>query len=189
MGAHESPNPFIDAENGDADALAKLMPVVYGELRRMARQQLRGERRAHTLQTTALVHEVFLRLVDREQLAWESRGHFFAVAATAMRRILVNHAKSRARLKRGGGRQALTLQEADAVFPDRSLDLLALDEAMTKLGQLDERKATLVELRFFGGLTVEETADVLDVSPRTVKRDWRLAKVWLLREISAGEQV
>lgn len=170
--------------DGDRAAAAELLPVVYGELRALADRQLRKERIDHTLQATALVHEAYLRLVKGEPVTWENRGHFFRVAAAVMRHILVNHARDRGRLKRGGGRQKVPLDDAVAVFEERALDLVALDEALTRLAGYDVRPSRVVELRFFGGLTVDETAEVLGVSPRTVEGDWSTAKLWLLREIS-----
>ncbi|MHC4698114.1 MAG: sigma-70 family RNA polymerase sigma factor [Planctomycetota bacterium] len=171
--------------DGDRSAAAELLPLVYGELRVLADRYLRNERVDHTLQATALVHEAYLRLGKGEPVKWENRGHFFRVAAAVMRHILVNHARDRARLKRGGDRRKLPLDDAVAVFEERALDLVALDEALTRLAAFDTRLSRVVELRFFGGLTVDETAEVLGVSPRTVQAGWSTAKLWLLREISA----
>lgn len=171
---------------GDKDALATLLPLVYDELKRVAASHLRRERPDHTLQATALVHEMYVRLVDRSALTWENRAHFFGVAAQAMRQILVDHARSRGASKRGGQRHRVTLDEALAVSAEPSIELLAIDEALIALAELDPAQARLVELRYFGGLTVEETAEVLDVSPTTVKREWRLAKAWLHRRLSVA---
>lgn len=170
---------------GDQVALEKLTPIVYGELRRLARHYMRGERREITLQTTALVNEAYLRLVDCNRMQFENRGHFFALSAQFMRRILVDHAR-RQNLKRGAGVQHISIEEAAVVGGGRDSDLVALDDAMQALARLDSRKARVVELRFFGGLSVEETAEALKVSPMTVMRDWNTAKAWLYREISNG---
>ena len=169
---------------GEESALEKLTPVVYEELRRLAHRYMGGERAAHTLQTTALVNEVYLRLIDGKQVNWQNRAHFFAVSARLMRRILVDWARSRQAQKRGDEPQRVTLDEALAVSRTHGEDLVALDEALQKLTEVDPRKSQVVEMRFFGGLSVEETAEVLKVSPDTVLRDWRLAKLWLLRELS-----
>ena len=168
---------------GDQTAFEQLIPIVHDELRRLARRQMRGERPGHTLQPTALVHEAYLRLVDARNIPWKDRTHFFAIAARSMRHILVEFARSRQFQKRGGGAEILVL-DADLVGHERSKDVVALDDALQALAALDARKAQVVELRFFGGLSVEETAETLDVSPTTVARDWRLAKVWLLRELT-----
>jgi len=169
---------------GDESALEKLMPMVYNELHRLARRYMGGERAGHTLQTTALVNEAYLRLVDSSNVRWQNRAHFFAVSAQVMRRILVDFARSRRRRKRGGSAFQVSLDEALVVSDERDADLVALDEALNALGEVDPRKSRVVELRFFGGLSVEETARVLKVSPETVMRDWKMAKVWLLRELS-----
>ena len=168
--------------NGDEGAGAPLMEAVYNELRRMARVHLRRERVEHSLSGTALVHEAYLKLVDQRRVRWQSRAHFFAVAARVMRRLLVDHARARDAQKRG--RSFLTTElDADVAIDPPGIDLLALDGALEKLTALDERKARLVELRFFGGLTVEETAEVLGIAAITVKRDWALARTWLYREL------
>ena len=172
---------------GEESALEKLTPVVYEELKRLAHRYMGGERAAHTLQTTALVNEAYLRLIDGKQVNWQNRAHFFAVSARLMRRILVDWARSRQALKRGDQPQRVTLDEALAVSSKHGEDLVALDEALQKLVEVDPRKSQVVEMRFFGGLSVEETAEVLKVSTDTVLRDWRLAKLWLLRELS-GEK-
>jgi RNA polymerase sigma factor (TIGR02999 family) len=169
---------------GDESALTRLIPLVHRELRQIAQRCMRGERVGHSLQATALVNEAFLRLVDTQHVNWQSRTHFLAVAARLMRRILVDHARTKQYQKRGGGRVNLTL-DAELIVTDESRpDLVALDDALTALARIDERKCSVIELRFFGGLSVEETASFLKVSPETVKRDWRLAKAWLAREMS-----
>jgi RNA polymerase sigma factor (TIGR02999 family) len=175
--------------DGDEGALERLVPVVEVELRRLARGYLTRERREHTLQVTALVNEAFIRLVDARHLRWQDRAHFLGISARLMRRVLVDHARSRAYQKRGGGAQHVTLNDALLGSPEPPvdrLDLVALDRALEALAAVDVRKSRVIELRFFGGLSVEEAAEVLHVSADTVKRDWRLAKLWLLREL-AGE--
>jgi len=171
--------------DGDSKALDQLTPIVYDELRRLARHYLRGERQDHSLQTTALVHEAYLRLVDHTRMEWQDRAHFFAVSAQVMRRILVDHARRR-NVKRGRGLRRVSLEEATLVGGDRPTDLAALDDALTSLAERDPRKAQVVEMRFFGGLSVEESAEVLGVSPVTVMREWRTAKAWLYRELASG---
>jgi RNA polymerase sigma factor (TIGR02999 family) len=173
-----------DWSNGDQSALEQLTPLVYGELRRLAGRYLRKERPDHTLQSTALVHEAFIRLVDQREVKWQNRAHFFGVAAQMIRRILVDHARSRQANKRGAGAPKLSLDEALATPERRDLDLLALDDALNSLAKIDPQQARIVELRFFTGLTVEETAEVLGISPATVKRDWVTAKAWLYRDIT-----
>ena len=168
---------------GDREALDRLVPLVYDELRRIARHELRRERVDHTLTTTALVHEAYLTLVDQARAEPGDRARFFAVAATAMRRVLIQYARSRQALKRGGGQRPLSLDEAAVVAEDGGEHLLALDEALTRLGALDERQARVVECRYFGGLTEEETAAALGITARTVRRDWVKAKGWLYREL------
>ena len=170
---------------GDQGALEKLTPIVYDELRDLARRYMQRERPGHSLQTTALVNEAYMRLVDYKRMQWQDRAHFFAVSAQVMRRILVDHAR-RHNLKRGGGLQHVSLEEAAIVGGDENTDLVALDNAMKALAQIDPRKVRVVEMRFFGGLSVEETAEVLKVSPITVKREWRGARAWLYRELSGG---
>jgi RNA polymerase sigma factor (TIGR02999 family) len=172
---------------GEQDALRKLAPLVYGELHRLAHHYMAGERTGHTLQSTALVNEAYLRLVDSSRVKWQNRAHFFAVSAQLMRRILVDFARSRQYAKRGGKAHVVSLDEV-AVVDEECAELAALDDAMNALSAIDPRKSRVVELRFFGGLSVEETAEVLKVSGETVSRDWRLAKVWLRRELSRGEQ-
>jgi len=172
--------------DGDEDALERLVPLVDAELRRLARGYMARERRDHTLQTTALINEAFLRLTDARRLRWHDRAQFLGICARLMRRVLVDHARSHGSQKRGMGVQKVTLDEEIVVSPDRTVDVLALDRALEALATFDPRKSRVVELRFFGGLSVEETANVLHVSNDTVKRDWRLAKLWLLRELAAG---
>jgi RNA polymerase sigma-70 factor (ECF subfamily) len=168
---------------GDKGAADKLLPLVYDEFRALARHYLAQERANHTLQPTALVHEAYMKLVDQTRVDWQGRSHFFAVAAQAMRRILVDHARSRQRDKRGGGRARVVLDEAVALSPQKDEDVLALDEALERLAMLDPRQAKVVELRFFGGLSVDEVAEALSVSKRTVEGDWTFARAWLSREL------
>jgi len=172
---------------GDEKALETLSRAVYDELRRLARNYMRGERPGHTLDATALVHEAFVRIIDWKSVEWKSRAHFFAVASQMMRRILVDHARARRNLKRGGEWKQLSLSAVEFLPENRRTDLLDIDEALETLKRVDARKAKVVELRFFGGLTVEETAAVLDVSSDTVLNDWRFAKAWLLRELERGK--
>jgi RNA polymerase sigma-70 factor (ECF subfamily) len=172
---------------GDEQALERLTPLVYDELRKSAKRQMARERDGHTLQTTALINEVYLRLVDLDGVGWQDRTHFFAICARLMRRILTDYARSRSYLKRGGDARRVTFDEALMVSADPSLDLVALEGALTKLGEVDSRKSSVVELRFFGGLSIKETATVLRVSSDTVTRDWNLAKAWLMREMD-GEK-
>ena len=171
---------------GDRTALEDLIPIVYRELRRLAHHYLRGEQPGHSLQTTALVHEAYLRLVDCKRMQWQNRAHFFALSGQLMRRILVENAR-RHNLKRGAGIEHIPLDEAAILGPDRSPDLVALDAALNALGLVDPRKVQVVEMRYFGGLSLEETAEVLNVSPITVKRDWSAARVWLYRELTGGK--
>jgi RNA polymerase sigma-70 factor, ECF subfamily len=171
---------------GNPEAGPKLIPLVYSELRRMAAGYMRRERTGHTLQATALVHEAYLKLLGQRSVDWQNRAHFFGIAAQVMRRILIDHARGHVRDKRGGGREAVPLDEALVFSPERSKDFLVLDSALDRLAEVDPRQARIVELRFFGGLTVEETAEVLSVSPKTVKRDWSVAKAWLHGELKAA---
>jgi RNA polymerase sigma factor (TIGR02999 family) len=177
---------------GEQAALDELLPLVYAELRRQAARHLRMQPQGHTLQTTALVHEVYLRLIDSDGADWQSRAHFFGVAARAMRSILVDYARARRAAKRGGGARALTLSAADAAgastpeAPESEVDVVALDEALARLAGLDHRQARVVELRYFGGMSIEETAHALGVSHATVEREWRTARLWLRRELRAG---
>jgi RNA polymerase sigma factor (TIGR02999 family) len=171
---------------GDQSALAQLTPLVHAELHRLARRQMRNERAGHTLQTTAVVNEAYLRLVDLSRVRWQDRAHFFAMAARLMRHILVDYARARASAKRGGTVRCLSLDQAAVVCAEPTTDLVALDDALRALAVLDARKSQVVEMRFFGGLTIQETADALGISPETVMRDWQFAKKWLLRELSGG---
>jgi RNA polymerase sigma factor (TIGR02999 family) len=175
---------LIGWSNGDKQALDSLLPLVYEELRRQAAGYLRRERVGHTLQTTALIHEAYLRLIDQKNVHWQNRAHFFGIAAQLMRRILVDHARTRTRAKRGGSNIRVSFNEANALAPSQDLDIVALDEALDRLAQLDAQQSRIVELRFFSGLSVPETAEVLRISPATVKRDWSMAKAWLHRELS-----
>jgi RNA polymerase sigma factor (TIGR02999 family) len=169
---------------GQKDAFDKLFQYVYKELGRRASRYLKNERRGHTLQTTALVNEAYLKLVDKDDIEWEDRNHFFAIAAQAMRRILVDHARRRKSKKRGGKEENLPLEEARYVSSSkRSVDLIALDDALNELAKFDERQAKLVELKYFGGMTLDETAEVLNVSRETVKRDWKIARIWLRSQL------
>lgn len=174
--------------DGDQAALEELTPLVYEELHRLAHHYMSRERPGHTLQTSALVNEAYVRLIDWKNVRWQNRAHFFGVSAQLMRRILVDFARSRHYRKRGDGMQALTLDEAAIVSDDKGSDIVALDEALTSLAQLDSRQSKVVELRFFGGLNIEETAEVLKVSPGTVRRDWSLARAWLHRELSVNRE-
>lgn len=169
--------------DGDAAALERLLPLVERELHRLAHAYMRRENNDHTLQTTALINETFLRLVDQSRVRWQNRAHFYGIAAQMMRRVLLNHARDKKRDKRGGGAYKVALSEAEAMSEERSVELLALDEALRRLSAIDERKSRVVELRYFGGLSVKETAEVLKVSPVTVDRDWEMAKAWLAREL------
>jgi RNA polymerase sigma factor (TIGR02999 family) len=184
---HEVTSLLKAWSGGDEQALEKLTPLVYQELHQIARRYMGGERSGHTLQTTALVNEAYLRLVDCGQVNWQDRAHFFAMSATFMRRILVDFARSRGYLKRGGQVAHIPLDEAPSVCGEPDVNLVALDDALKALAAVDERKSKVVELKFFGGLSVEETAEVLRVSGDTVIRDWRLAKIWLLHELSRGK--
>jgi RNA polymerase sigma factor (TIGR02999 family) len=171
---------------GDEDALRKLIPLVYDQLHAAARHYIAGERAGHTLQTTALIHETYLRLVDIRHVQWQDRAHFLAVCAQLMRRILIDFARSRGYQKRGGRAPYVNFDEKLVVRAEPDFNLVALDDALNRLAQIDERKSKVVELRFFGGLGVKETAEVMKVSADTVMRDWKLAKVWLLRELRGG---
>jgi RNA polymerase sigma-70 factor (ECF subfamily) len=173
---------------GEAECLGHLMPLVQGELRRIARRYMRMESPGHTLQTTALINEAYLRLVDQDQANWQNRAQFFGLSARIMRHILVDHARASRRGKRGGGMQHLPLNEGLVFSPSKSASLIALDEALTRLESFDARKAQVVELRYFSGMSVEETAEVLHVSENTVIRDWSLAKVWLKRELIQADK-
>ena len=172
---------LIRSSRGDRAALDEMLPLVYGELRRLANYYLKKERRGHTLQPTALVHEAYMRLVDQRQVDWKNRAQFFGLAAEMMRRILINHARDRMAAKRGSDAQRVSLSAIAEFTPKRDTDLVDLDEALNQLTAMDERKSRIVELKFFGGLTTEEIAEVLQVSVATVKREWSLARAWLLR--------
>ena len=174
--------------SGDETAFDRLLPLVYRELHRRAQRYMANERSGHTLQTTALIHEAFLKLAGRPEKHWNGRAHFLGVAAQAMRHILVDHARAQDRAKRGGGVHAVSLEECGAVPVERAAELVALDEALDRLAAIDPRKARVVEMRYFGGLSVDEVAELLVVSPDTVMRDWRLAKTWLRRELSHTEE-
>ena len=178
---------LADWQRGDQDAFDRLVPVVYDELRRVARARLRAERDGHTLQTTALVHEAYVRLVDLNRMTLRDRTHFFAMASRLMREILVDHARRRHAHKRGAGAEVISLDDAGPVAGRAAVDLLALDEALTQLGALDARPCRVVELRFFGGLSIAETALALDVSPATVERDWIVAKAWLHQRLCSSK--
>jgi RNA polymerase sigma factor (TIGR02999 family) len=177
---------LLELRGGNRAAVDELTPLVYQELRRIAGGQLRSERPGHTLQATALVHEAYMKLVGQREVAWQNRAHFFGIAAQVMRRILLDYAKERVRDKRGGAMRQTLLDEALLVSEDRASSLVVIDEALTRLELLDPRQAKVVELRFFGGLTVEETAEAMGISAPTVKREWAMAKAWLYRELAAG---
>ena len=183
MSTHEVTQLLRAWSDGDQAALDRLLPIVETELRRLARVYMARERRGHTLQATALVNEAFLRLADAQRICWQDRAHFLGISARLMRRVLVDHARTRGYQKRGGGAHKVTLDEAAAVSPPLDVDIVALDRALDGLARVDERKSRVIEMRFFGGMTVEETAEALKVSVDTVKRDWRLAKLWLLRDL------
>jgi RNA polymerase sigma factor (TIGR02999 family) len=182
--AGEVTHLLLEMKRGNKEAEGMLIPLVYKELHRLAAAYLRREAPGRSLQPTALVHEAYLRLTDMKDVDWQNRSHFFAVSATVMRRILVDHARASHARKRGDGWDAVSLNEAILPSPERAPEILALDEALTRLGSLDERQAKIVELRFFAGMNEEETGEVLGISSRTVKRDWRIAKAWLFKELS-----
>jgi RNA polymerase sigma factor (TIGR02999 family) len=186
-GSHEITQLLLAWSEGDSEALDRLAPLVYAELHRLAKSYMRKERARHTMQTTALIHEAYLRLIDAGQVEWRNRAHFFGVASRAMRQILVAMARERGCQKRGGGARQVSLDEAMMIDEGRDEDLVALDEALGALAKIDARKAQVVEMRFFGGLTEEEISAALGVSTETVRRDWRLARSWLRRKLS-GEQ-
>jgi RNA polymerase sigma factor (TIGR02999 family) len=181
--SHDVTHLLARWKDGDEAALQQLVPIVHAELRRLARRQMVGERPGHTLQPTALVNEAYLRLVNLKQMQWQDRAHFFAMAARLMRRILVDFARSRGYQKRGGGAKQVSFTEALEVAEGQPTDVVALNDALEALADVDERKSRVVELRFFGGLSIEETAEVLKVSRETVRRDWKVAKMWLLRHL------
>lgn len=177
---------LADWGRGDRSALEKLLPLVHAELRRIAQRQMSHERPGHTLQATALVNEAYLKLAGQQEFEWQNRAHFFAVAAQVMRHILIDHARAHARDKRGGGAIQVSLNEAAVLAEDQAEHFVALDEALRTLEQIDPQKGRIVELRYFGGLSIEETAEVLNISPRTVRREWQRARAWLYRMISEG---
>src|SRR5215207_5198550 len=183
---HEVTRLLIAWGNGDQTALDRLMPLVHTELRRLARHYMSRERPGHTLQSTALVNEAYLRLVVQEKMRWENRAHFFGIAARLMRQILIEHARGRQAAKRGGVQYRLSLSKVDRIASAPDVNLLALDEALGRLETLDPQKSRVVELRYFGGLGIEETAEVIGISPATVKRDWGMARAWLRRELGDG---
>lgn len=176
---------LLDASSGSADAVNRLVPVVYNELRKIAARQMRHERPGSTLQPTALVHEAYLKLINQREVKWQSRAHFFAIAAQEMRRILLGYARTRHAQKRGGGNARLSLDEAVKITEDHTDDLIALDEALHRLEALDPQQARTVELRFYVGLSVEDTAEVLNLGTATVKREWAMARLWLMRELAS----
>ncbi len=188
-GNHDVTSILHEWSGGDSEAPARLMPLVYEELRRLARQRMSGEGAAITLQPTALVHEAYLRLVDQTRVSWQNRAHFYGVAASMMRRVLIDHARAHSTAKRGGAAVRLSLEDVQAPLEQRASDLVALDEALQQLAEIDERKSKIVEMRFFGGLTEEEIATVLDVSRRTVLREWKNARLWLYRELNRAERI
>ena len=185
--SHDVTKLLKDWSAGDQSALDKLMPLVYDELRRLAHQHMRREKPGHTLQTSALVNEAYVRLVDQSEIQWESRAHFFGIAARLMRQILVDRARRRNFAKRGGGAIQVSLNDATNVAQEQSANVMALDDALKNLEKTDQRKSRIVELRFFGGMSIEETAAVLKVSPGTVMRDWTFARAWLRNEMSSAE--
>jgi RNA polymerase sigma-70 factor (ECF subfamily) len=178
---------LLEWQQGDSAAFDKLTPLVYEELRRMAHRYMQQERAGHTLQTTALVNEAYVRLVGQQKIEWQSRAHFFAVTAQVMRHVLIDHARHRHYAKRGGGAQQVSLGDAALMSQERAAELVALDEALDELARLDQRKSRVVELRYFGGLSLEETAEVLKVSLMTVRRDWRAAKAWLYKTVMSDK--
>jgi len=184
---HEVTQLLIAWSNGDKAALNKLMPLIYDELRQLARHYMSRERAGHTLQTTALVNEAYVRLVNRKGVHWQNRAHFFAIAAQLMRSILVDHARSHAYAKRGGGARKIALDDAMVISQQRAAEVVALDDALKRLAEIDPLQSRLVEMKFFGGLTIEETAEVLGLSPATIKREWSTAKAWLYHELSKNE--
>ena len=187
--AHSVTQLLEQWNHGDREALDKLMPLIYEELRKMAKRYMSQQNPGHTLQTTALIHEAYLRMVKQKEKHFENRAHFFGVAAQAMRHILVDYARTRHTAKRGGGVRPVSLEEAALVTPERAAELVAFDEALKELEKLSKRQSRVVELRYFGGLSVEETATVLEVSPETVMRDWTMAKTWLHRALSPASEV
>ncbi len=185
---HNVTQLLIDWSDGDGQALDKLLPLVYDELRQLADRYLRRERSDHTLQATALVHEAYIKLIDQRSVRWQNRAHFFGVAAQAMRRILVDHARAHQSIKRGSGGQKISLDENLDISGERAADMVALDDALNALAEIDPQKSRLVELRFFGGLSIEETAEVLGVGTATVIRQWRMAKAWLYAQVGSEQK-
>lgn len=183
---HEITQLLAEWSDGNQTALDKLYPLVYDELHRMANRYMNRERKDHTLQTTALIHEAYVRLVDQKHVHWTNRAHFFAISAQIMRRILIDHARRHAYDKRGGGAQKVSLDETAIIAGDRASDMLLLDEALKRLAEMDPRRGQVVELRYFGGLNNEEIADVLKISENTVTRDWNMARAWLYQELSGS---
>ncbi len=188
MNSHQITQLLVDWSGGNEFALEQLMPLVYEELRQMARRYMRRQPSGHTYQTTELIHEAYLKLAGADEHNWQNRAHFFGIASKAMRHILVDYARSKQSQKRGGFQQKVTLEETAIVSSKRSDEVVALDDALLLLNRLDERKSRVVELKYFGGLTNEEVAEVLKISPETVKRDWRFARTWLLRELSGNPE-
>src|SRR5437016_3664410 len=184
---HEVTQLLIEWSNGDKAALDKLMPLIYDELRRLAHHYMSREHSGHTLQTTAVVNEAYLRLINRKGVHWQNRAHFFAIAAQLMRSILVDHARSHAYAKRGGGARKIALDDAMVISQQRAAEVVALDDALKRLAEIDPLQSRLVEMKFFGGLTIEETGEVLGLSPATIKREWSTAKAWLYHELSKNE--
>jgi len=183
---HDVTRLLTEWRGGNSAALNEMAPLIYEELRRLARSYLRRERPGHTLQSTALVHEAYLRMVDQQNVSWQNRSHFYGVAAQMIRRILVDHARAKRTHKRGDGAVPLALDEARGAQASRDLDLAALDDALAALAEIDSRQSRIVELRFFAGLSLDETAEVIGVSPATIKRDWTIARAWLKRELTRG---
>ena len=188
MSQQEVTQLLADWGKGDRSALDKLFPLVHKELRRIAQRQMNNERAGHTLQATALVNEAYLKLVGQQEFEWQNRAHFFAVSAQVMRNILIDHARAHARDKRGGGAIQVSLNDIAVIAEEQASDFIALDDALRRLESLDPQKGKIVELRYFGGLSIEETAEVLNISPRTVRREWQRAKAWLYRMISEGTE-
>ena len=178
---------LVSWSNGDKDALDKLVPLVYSELRRLARRYMGRESPGHTLQTSALINEAYVKLVDQQNVKWQNRAHFFAVAAQVMRHILIDHARRRHYIKRGGGARKVSLDDTAVLSDEKAADLVALDDALTALAKLDPRKSRIIELRFFGGLSIEETAEIMKISPVTVTREWRAGRAWLRREMTSSD--
>lgn len=186
---HEITELLAEWREGNQSALDELYPLVYDELHRLARRYMSRERKGHTLQTTALIHEAYVRLVDQKNVQWANRSHFFAISAQIMRRILIDHARRHQYAKRGGGARQVSLEEAATVVPDHSEELLRLDEALKSLAEMDPRRSQVVELRYFGGLNNEEIAGVLHISENTVTRDWNMARAWLYQQLSGSGRI